>query len=322
MVLRPRAAARAAAPRIVLLVVVGSLLGGPSGCAPGGARPVAASPPASPAGPPRPVPSPTPTGPAGGAGAARAEGAGERLAEALEAVRTPGRARFSVAVVPVGSGEVTGYRSGSSYVTASIVKVDILVALLVTAQRAGRGLTAGERSSAAAMIRRSDNAAADALWARIGGAAGLDAANARLGMERTAAGGAARWGLTRTTAADQVELLRAVFGPQGSPALGPASRAYVQRLMGGVVAGQDWGVSAAGEGGPVLKNGWLPRSATGLWVVNSIGRVTAGGREYLVSVLSDGNASMAAGVALVERAAAEAVRAVADAEPDPAASAG
>ncbi|WP_445399854.1 hypothetical protein ACSMX9_03435 [Streptomyces sp. LE64] len=187
------------------MVVVGSLLGGPWGCAPGGARPVAASPPASLAGPPRPVPSPTPTGPAGGAGAARAEGAGERLAEALEAVRTPGRARFSVAVVPVGSGEVAGYRSGPSYVTASIVKVDVLVALLVTAQRAGRGLTARERSSAAA----------DALGARIGGAAGLDAANARLGMERTAAGGAGRWGLTRTTAADQVELLRAVSGPRG-----------------------------------------------------------------------------------------------------------
>ncbi|MGA4561168.1 hypothetical protein ACPA74_27885, partial [Uniformispora flossi] len=31
-------------------------------------------------------------------------------------------------------------------------------------------------------------------------------------------------------------------------------------------------------------NGWLPRGDTGLWVVNSIGRVTRGGRELLVVV--------------------------------------
>lgn len=38
-----------------------------------------------------------------------------------------------------------------------------------------------------------------------------------------------------------------------------------------------------------LKVGWLQRSATGLWVVNSIGSVERGGRRYLVAVLSDGN---------------------------------
>ncbi|MFC7511588.1 hypothetical protein ACFQV4_17900 [Streptomyces thermocarboxydus] len=44
-----------------------------------------------------------------------------------------------------------------------------------------------------------------------------------------------------------------------------------------------------------VKNGWLPRDATGLWVVNSTGCVTVGGRVYAVAVLSDGHASMTEG---------------------------
>ncbi|GAB2855238.1 hypothetical protein GCM10027074_22800 [Streptomyces deserti] len=56
-----------------------------------------------------------------------------------------------------------------------------------------------------------------------------------------------------------------------------------------------------------LKNGWLPRSTTGLWDVNSVGRVTVDGRDRLVAVLSNGNATKAAGIALIEAAATAAV---------------
>ncbi len=76
--------------------------------------------------------------------------------------------------------------------TASVVKVDILTALLLAARDAGRDLTAAERAHAEAMIVRSDNDAATALWRVVGRAAGLDAANARLGLTRTVAD--ARWG--------------------------------------------------------------------------------------------------------------------------------
>lgn len=56
-----------------------------------------------------------------------------------------------------------------------------------------------------------------------------------------------------------------------------------------------------------LKNGWLPRTATGLWDINSIGRVTVDGTGYLVAVLSDGNSTKQQGVALVEAATRAAV---------------
>ncbi|MEU6531424.1 serine hydrolase [Streptomyces sp. NPDC046928] len=227
------------------------------------------------------------------------------LARALRAVDVPDGARLSVGVLDLASGESATYGKGA-FDTASVVKVDILCALLLRAQDAGRGLTAAERADAAAMIEHSDNASASRLWRAIGGAAGLDAANGRFGLTGTEGGDGMLWGLTRTTAADQLRLLRQVFGEDSE--LGAGSRAYVRALMGRIAEGQRWGVSAAADGsGWALKNGWLPRTATGLWDVNSVGRVTAGGRELLVAVLSDRHTTQARGISVVEAAAVAAV---------------
>ncbi|MET9484289.1 serine hydrolase [Streptomyces sp. NPDC006638] len=219
-------------------------------------------------------------------------------------------ASLSVAVVDLDdtSRARYGVRAGRTYDTASIVKVDILAALLLKAQDEHRGLTAAEKAYASSMIRVSDNAATDALWGMIGGAGGLDAANRRLGLKGTTAGAGGLWGLTQTTAPDQLILLSAVFGEK-SP-LTASSRSYARTLMGRIADGQDWGVSAAGRA-VGLKNGWLPRSATGLWDVNSIGEVTVGGHTYLLAVVSKGSVSMASGISLVERAAKAAVSALA-----------
>ncbi|MET9131249.1 serine hydrolase [Streptomyces antibioticus] len=233
------------------------------------------------------------------------------LAEAMSAVTVPGEARVSVAVLALDSGAGATY-GDSAFDTASIVKVDILAALLLQAQDAGRRLTAAEKTYAAAMIQNSDNDSASALWRSIGAAKGLDAANERLGLTATEGGTGMLWGLTQTTAADQLTLLRQIFGTDSDSALSAASRSYVQELMGTIAAGQRWGVSAAADGSSWrLKNGWLARSTTGLWDVNSIGRVTSGGAGYLVAVVSNGSATQAAGIALVESAARAAVTAVA-----------
>ncbi|MFJ8886151.1 serine hydrolase [Streptomyces sp. NPDC102402] len=219
-------------------------------------------------------------------------------------------ADVSVAVLDTGSGARAVYGDGS-YDTASIVKVDILAALLLLAQDEGRELTGTEQTYAEAMIRRSDNASATALLRVIGGEEGLDAANERLGLTSTKAAHA--WGLTQTTAADQVRLLQAVSGTDSE--LSADSRAYLTGLMGGVEADQRWGVSAAGTGA-VLKNGWMPRTTTGLWDINSIGSVESGGRTLLVAVVSRGHATKEAGIALVE-SAAKAAAGVTGAASDP-----
>ncbi|MFD4791646.1 serine hydrolase [Streptomyces sp. NPDC058459] len=232
------------------------------------------------------------------------------LGAAMKAVEVPPGAAVSAAVLDVDSGQSAVYGEGA-FDTASIVKVDILAALLLQAQDEGRPLTAAEKAYAGKMIGSSDNASATALWDTVGGAEGLDAANARFGLTATSAGANGLWGLTRTTAKDQLTLLQQVFGT-GSK-LTSGSRAYLRELMESVDPGQRWGVSAAAGGGvTALKNGWLPRSTTGLWVVNSIGRVeTADEASYLVAVLSRGATAQAAGIALVESAARAAVGAFA-----------
>ncbi|MEW2117758.1 serine hydrolase [Streptomyces sp. NPDC005474] len=230
-------------------------------------------------------------------------------------------AEVSVAVLDVASGDRAAFGDGA-FETASIVKVDILATLLLQAQDENRGLTAWERQYATPMIEVSDNASASALWTAIGEAEGLGAANKRFGLTDTEGGAGTLWGLTRTTAADQLTLLQQVFADtEEASALSEASRTYLQGLMGSVAEDQDWGVSAAGATGTTgvtaatggrfaLKNGWLPRTATGLWVVNSIGRVSAAdGREFLVAVVSNGNTTKAKGISLVESAARAAVSA-------------
>ncbi|MER8225288.1 serine hydrolase [Streptomyces sp. NPDC094143] len=239
---------------------------------------------------------------------------GTTLARVLKPVLRDGHTRLAVAVLDLDGAdrEIASYRGHATFNTASISKVNILAALLLQAQDAGRELTTEEHQAAEAMIKISDNKAAGLLWRAIGKGEGLKAVNERLGLSSTRGGPGVHWGLTRTTATDQIRLLRSVFarGP-ADPArlregLNPASRAYIQELMGDIAEGQDWGVSAASSQW-ALKNGWLQRTTTGLWVINSIGQVKVHGHRYLVSVLSSGNASMEDGVSLVERAVRAAI---------------
>ncbi|MEV6761951.1 serine hydrolase [Streptomyces sp. NPDC051105] len=228
------------------------------------------------------------------------------LSTAMETVTVPSGAKVSAAVLDLDSGDSAAYGE-AAFDTASIVKVDILATLLLQAQDAGRHLTATEKAYATKMIQNSDNTSASELWDTIGKAAGLDTANKRFGLTDTEGGDGALWGLTQTTAADQLTLLQQVFGDDSK--LSEASRSYLQGLMKTVESDQRWGVSAAADGsGFALKNGWLARSSTGLWDVNSIGRVTVAGTDYLVAVLSKGTVSQAKGISLVEAAAKAAVR--------------
>lgn len=208
--------------------------------------------------------------------------------------------RMSVAMLDVDSGAMATY-GHDAFDTASIVKVNILAALLLQAQDQGRSLSAEERVQSAAVIQKSDNESTSALWTRIGSAPGLDAANERLGLSQTRGGGGTVWGITQTTAEDQIRLLQSVFGDK-SP-LSEASRAYIQDLMRHVVGSQAWGVSAAADSGTTaLKNGWLKRTQTEKWDVNSIGRIEHEGRVYLMAVLLDGCSTQEVGISIVEQA--------------------
>ncbi|MGW1023722.1 serine hydrolase [Streptomyces sp. NPDC002577] len=264
--------------------------------------------------------------------AAAGAAADARLADALADVAEGAPGHFSLAVADAETGVRAVYApEDHRFATASIVKADILATVLLRAQREGRSLTQQEENDAGPMIRVSDNASASRLWSRIGGAAGLAEANERLGLTATTPGAGGLWGLTRTTAADQLRLLEAIT--REDSALSSASRTYLYDLMTHIHPGQDWGVTAAHSpttaaadtpaatadtrAATALKNGWLPRSATGLWVVNTIGVVQHDGHRLLIAVLSDDQPSMAAGIRLVEAAAATAAEALTAAETAP-----
>jgi hypothetical protein len=212
----------------------------------------------------------------------------------------------SLVMVDRATGFTYRYRPTSEYVTASVVKVDILATLLLQNQRAHRGLTAGQRADAEVMIRHSDNEAADRLYTRVGGAAGVDAANRRLKLRHThAVDGKCIdllcWSLTRTTADDQVRLLEDLV--RGGGALSAKNRAYVLGLMGRVAKEQSWGVRAAARGADEVanKNGWMTHQADGdRWAVNSIGRVRGHGHDFLIAVFTSHNPSEGYGITTAE----------------------
>jgi hypothetical protein len=199
--------------------------------------------------------------------------------------------------------------------TASIVKADILAALLFEHQQTGMPLTDQQQTLAAQMIEDSDDQAASELWSQIGEANGLNYANEELGLKQTTPGSGTLWGLTSTTVADQLHLLADLAS--GNSPLWAESRSYELGLMEHVTADQAWGVTAAAAPGTpwAVKNGWLPDGSEIRWVINSIGVISHDGHEILVAILSTDQPSESAGIARVDAAAKDAVSAITEGRP-------
>jgi beta-lactamase class A len=229
-----------------------------------------------------------------------------RISRGIEAARHGRESFVAVEVDDPGAGIVCRLDSGTHFDSASVVKVTILGTLLRDAQAAHRSLTSRERALAWAMITRSDNDAASALWdedGRVRLQRFLDAA----GMIHTVLGPGGAWGLTRITAADETRLLWLLL--QANRVLDTSSRDYALALMADVIPAQRWGVPAGAPESLVVhvKNGWLPLAPFG-WRINSIGGFTGSagknrGQRYSIVVLTQDNPTMAYGVDTVQRIA-------------------
>jgi hypothetical protein len=207
---------------------------------------------------------------------------------------------FAVTVVDHNIGTTFTFNGDTTFETASVVKVEILAALLL--QNDGT-LTASQKQLADVMIRQSDNDAASALWGQIGDVRGLADASSVLGLTDTIPGTGGWWSLTTTTVADQARLVDSIVAPDGP--LG-SSNQTITDLMGSVSDDQNWGISAAAhdDESVILKNGWMPRSNQGgLWTVNSVGQITGDNTDLTMAIMTRGSASSASGIALVEQLA-------------------
>jgi beta-lactamase class A len=200
------------------------------------------------------------------------------------------------------------YHPGVLEYTASIVKVEIMGAAMREAEQKGEPIPSGQATLMVPMIEASDNNAATALLADVGGPAGVLRFDRAAGLNDTTPHSAAPipgsgvpgwpgWGLTTTTASDEVTLVKR-FAFQNS-VLSNANRQHGLILMEHVEAGQNWGVTGGVPADiPVaLKNGWIqfPQAlrytkADG-WQIDSIGWVDGHGRNYVIAVLTRNNPS-------------------------------
>ncbi|MEV4760577.1 serine hydrolase [Micromonospora sp. NPDC049559] len=210
---------------------------------------------------------------------------------------TKGRIAVAVQDRVTGSALTVGTQR---FQTASIVKADILAAVLWHAQQDNTKISSTDRERARKSITQSDNDATTALYNRIGGKPGLTEANRAFGMKETTA--AESWGRAQTTAADQIRLLTAVTADDGP--LDETSRDFLFDLMSQVEKDQDWGITAAATSATTesyVKNGWDQLAADGgRWEINSIGRLVEPGHDWLIAVLSSRHTSMDAGIRMVE----------------------
>jgi beta-lactamase class A len=201
------------------------------------------------------------------------------------------------------TGVTFGYRPRARFVAASVMKVDILAALLLRRQGGRRGLSPTERATAAQMIRFSDNSAADELYEKVGRGPGIGVLNRQFRLRDTVPARTA-WGASLTSPADQLRLLRALTTAR-SP-LKAANQRFVLTQMASVTRAQAWGVRAGAgpEDSVAVKNGWTPLRHQGTgWAVNSIGRIRdhSGRHDFLIAVCTTGSPAQATGIATVEQ---------------------
>lgn len=196
---------------------------------------------------------------------------GQRIAAAEQYIATrPGTVGFVLRDRATGA-KYRNAEAATPIWTASTIKL-AMVADLLTRERAGQlRLSDADRRLMVAMLQHSDNAAADTLWARYGGADQVFNANfPRYGMPnvRPQAGFGdvfPYWGFQKATADDFDGLMNYVLN-----GLAPADTAAVVAEMQRVDGQQQWGVWGAGAAmAPGNKNGWSQEQ--GGWVVNSVG---------------------------------------------------
>jgi beta-lactamase family protein len=227
---------------------------------------------------------------------------------------TPPDGNVDVAVYDSATGATAHYTnapSGTTYNTASIIKLSILETLLWQNQQNGIAqLTSSQSANAMPMIEQSDNDAATALWGQVGKAPAINSFFSAIGATSSTAG--QDWGLTQTTAPDQLKVVNEVAYP--GKLLTDASAQQADALLDHVEAGQHWGVSGGVSAGVSvrLKNGWLQGDGDDFngWVVNSVGHVSGNGADYTIAVLTAGDKTEQHGINTIQALSAAAWNAV------------
>jgi len=205
-----------------------------------------------------------------------------------------------VSVVDLTTGRTYGFNDEVHFITASSVKVPMMLTLLRQLEAAGRPPSASQIDLMTGMIERSDNAAASRINAQIGDRQGLIDFAVAFGLFGFRPGSThdQGWGWGTITPAAMARLF--VLFEQGAVLDVPADEALARELLGNVIRSQRVGVgSTAPTGARVLmKNGWVA-GPDGRWVFNSSGIVTTATGSWAIAAYTAHNASLGEGQAIV-----------------------
>ncbi|MBI4495282.1 MAG: serine hydrolase [Chloroflexi bacterium] len=210
---------------------------------------------------------------------------------------------IAVAVVVPRHGAVYTANGEALFPLASVAKVVIMAALLDRASRAGRDLAPEERDLLEPMITVSDNEAATALWADLGGSAGVDAFVRATDLAEIEPSSGPDWGASRASARAVALLLARLVDGELLP---EPFRGLALDLLTRVDPAQRWGVGAVASTSLVppplvgIKDGWYPDEDG--WWVNSAGFVQAAEPvgTYTLAVLTREQPSFEDGVDTIE----------------------
>lgn len=205
------------------------------------------------------------------------------------------------------SGRLHGLRGRRVRQPASVIKAMLLVAYLNKRSVRARPLTDEERGLLGPMIRRSDDAAAEAIVRRVGERR-LNKLARRAGMLHFRFKPA--WGHSETTARDQARFFYRI-----DAYVTRRHRGYALRLLRTIVASQRWGIPHELPGGWTIyfKGGW--RTATGR-ITNQVALLRNGDRRLALAVLSEWNPSHEYGIRTIRGIAARLLRAPLPAPPE------
>lgn len=171
-------------------------------------------------------------------------------------------ADITAVVLDRNSGEIASSGANQSFPIASVVKLFIADDLLLQESEGETKLSAADRASLDAMLRSSDDSAAQTFWDRSGGNAVIARIKARYGLSGTTAPYNGHWDVTTSTASDLVRYYDMLLN--GSGGLPPAQAdIIVGNLARSTPTGNDgypqrFGIPEGLYGEPVaVKQGWF-----------------------------------------------------------------
>jgi len=203
-------------------------------------------------------------------------------------------ADITLTVLDRNTGQIVTNGNGEAMPIASVVKLFIADDLLLQEARGQTQLSPDDRQAFDAMLRSSDDSAAEVFWNRSGGSAIVSRVTARYGLGATSTPYNGRWFNTLSTTGDLVKYYdKLLSGSGGLPQeraniilsnLAQSTPTAIDGTQPGGIYPQRFGIPEALYGEPVaVKQGWMCCWNGGNWMHMSTG-VIGPDRRYVVAI--------------------------------------